>query len=160
MNKIDFTFSDTIAGYVTTTDWNNNTFGLKTTDGREYTVKLTDTTDKRVISNPGGASPPLSNSWSDIITPGKYLLAYEGIFYPESGSYTFEAKHIIFVGQQANEYDFEAPDWWVEQIRSLAEFYFKAQFPDGKVDYRNYRTCLTVEGRKVDNPRQEEDSLR
>src|SRR4051812_43170957 len=53
MNKMDFTFSDTVAGYVTTTDWNTNSFGLKTSDDREYWVKLTDMTDKRVISNPG-----------------------------------------------------------------------------------------------------------
>jgi mannose/cellobiose epimerase-like protein (N-acyl-D-glucosamine 2-epimerase family) len=79
------------------------------------------------------------------------MFAY-GIFYPENGSHTFEAKKIVFVGQQVNEYDFEAPDWWTEQIRRLAEFYFNAQFPDGTIDYRNYRTHLTVEGQKIEHP--------
>src|SRR5262245_21258640 len=137
MNMIDFTFSDTIAGSVTTTDWNTNTFGLKTPNGREYIVKLTDSTDKRIISNSKETAPPLSNSRPDIITSDKYLFAY-GIFYPEAGGYTFEAKNIIFVGQEAHDYNFEAPSWWVEQIRGLAEFYFNAQFPDGTIDYRNY----------------------
>lgn len=153
MNKIDFTFSDTVAGYVTTTDWSNNTFGLKTTDGREYTVRLSDTAQGQFIRNPGEAPPSLEDSsLKKSIIPDKYLFAY-GIFYPENDSYTFEAKVITFVGQQVNEYDFETPDWWVQQIHRLAEFYFNAQFPDGTIDYRNYRTHLTVEGKKIEHPR-------
>ena len=36
MNAIDFTFSDLVAGYVTTFDATADRFGLKTADGREY----------------------------------------------------------------------------------------------------------------------------
>ncbi len=40
MNKIDFTFSDLIAGYVTGYDKASDSFGLKTSDGREFTVHI------------------------------------------------------------------------------------------------------------------------
>ena len=158
MNNIDFTFSDTIAGYVTATDWNNNAFGLRTTDGREYMVRLSDTTQGQFIRNPPDidnpeeAAPMLEgSSLKSGITPGKYLFAY-GIFYPEHDSHTFEAKAITFVGEQVNEYHFETPDWWVQQIHRLADFYLNAQFPDGTIDYRNYRTDLTVGGHKFKKP--------
>lgn len=158
MNEMNFTFADTIAGYVTTTDWNNNTFGLKTTDGREYVVKLTDVTYGQVIRNPGEAFQSPGNSLQNTITTDQYLFAY-GIFYPENGSHTFEAKVITFVGLLGSEYRFEAPDWWIRQIRSLAEFYMHAQFPDGNIDYHNYRTQVTLEGQTIPNSRQETDTM-
>jgi mannose/cellobiose epimerase-like protein (N-acyl-D-glucosamine 2-epimerase family) len=158
MNNIDFTFSDTIAGYVTTTDWNNDAFGLRTTDGREYMMRLSDTTQGQFIRNPPDIdnpeeAPPMleGSSLKSGITPGKYLFAY-GIFYPEHDSHTFEAKAITFLGEQVNEYHFETPDWWVQQIHRLADFYLNAQFPDGTIDYRNYRTDLTVGGHKFKQP--------
>jgi mannose/cellobiose epimerase-like protein (N-acyl-D-glucosamine 2-epimerase family)/anti-anti-sigma regulatory factor len=158
MNTIDFTFSDTIAGYVTTTDWGNNAFGLKTADERVFTVKITEVTYGQVIRNPGEPFLNPGGPLSQNITPGQYLFA-NGVFYPENGEYTFEAKVITFVERLGSEYRFEAPDWWIHQIRSLAEFYLNAQFPDGKVDYRNYRTELTLEGKKTESNRQETDTI-
>jgi mannose/cellobiose epimerase-like protein (N-acyl-D-glucosamine 2-epimerase family)/anti-anti-sigma regulatory factor len=159
MNEMRFTFADTIAGYVTTpVDADKKTFGLKTTDDRAFVVTLTDTTYGELLRNldepyqdPGA---PLEN----VLTPGKYLFAY-GIFYPEGGGFTFEAKHLILTGRKLDDYRFEEPDWWIKQIRSLAEFYYHAQFPDGNIDYRNYRTKLTVEGQKIESTRQETDTI-
>lgn len=158
MNKIQFTFSDTIAGYVTTANKDTQTFGLKTSDGREFEIAITDTTYAEVIRNldepfqdPGG---PLI----DLLSPGRYLFAY-GIFYPEGDDLKFEAKHLIFVCYLTDEYRFEAQDWWIRQIRSLAEFYYNAQFPDGNVDFNNYRTHLTLEGQKIESTRQETDTI-
>ncbi len=162
MDKMHFTFSDTIAGYVTaTTDSSDGMFGLKTSDGREFQVKLTDATYAEVIrnssepyQNPVTPSTPIQN----MLTPGRFLFAY-GIFYPEGGDHILEAKHLVFVGRTENDWRFESPDWWIIQIRDLAEFYFNAQFPDGVVDYRNYRTQLTLEGQKIPGTRQETDTI-
>src|SRR5438045_3574713 len=49
--------------------------------------------------------------------------------------------------------------WWVQQMRALADFYFNAQFPDGVIDYRHYRTHLTLEGQKIESTRQETDTI-
>jgi mannose/cellobiose epimerase-like protein (N-acyl-D-glucosamine 2-epimerase family)/anti-anti-sigma regulatory factor len=154
-----FTFADTIAGYITTpVDAGRKTFGLKTTDDREFAVKLTDATYAEVLRNldepfqdPGA---PLEN----VLLPGRYVFAY-GIFYHEGGTFNFEAKHIVLAGRQKDEFRFEEQDWWIKQIRSLAEFYYNAQFPDGVVDFRNYRTKLTVEGQKIVSTRQETDTI-
>jgi mannose/cellobiose epimerase-like protein (N-acyl-D-glucosamine 2-epimerase family)/anti-anti-sigma regulatory factor len=159
MNEMRFTFADTIAGYVTTpVDTGKKTFGLKTTDDREFVVTLTDTTYGELLRNLDEPYQDPGAPLEDVLTPGKYLFAY-GIFYPEGGGFTFEAKHIILTGRKLDDYRFEEPDWWIKQIRSLAEFYYNAQFPDGNIDYRNYRTKLTVEGQKIESTRQETDTI-
>lgn len=158
MNKIHFTFSDTIAGYITFVDASKKTFGLKTTDNREFQVKLTDATYAELLRNLGEPFQDTGGALESMLVPDRYLFAY-GIFYPNAGDFTFEAKHIIFVGRNATEYRFESPDWWIKQIRSLGDFYFNAQFPDGNIDYRNYRTHLTLEGQKIESTRQETDTI-
>jgi mannose/cellobiose epimerase-like protein (N-acyl-D-glucosamine 2-epimerase family)/anti-anti-sigma regulatory factor len=154
-----FTFSDTIAGYVTSAkDLIAGTFGLQTSDGREFQVKLTDVTYAEVIRNPGEPFQDPGMPIESLLVPGRYMFAY-GIFYPEGGDYKFEAKHLVAVGQTEHDWRFESADWWINQIRDLAEFYFTAQFPDGVIDYRNYRTQLTLEGQQVPSTRQETDTI-
>jgi mannose/cellobiose epimerase-like protein (N-acyl-D-glucosamine 2-epimerase family)/anti-anti-sigma regulatory factor len=158
MDKTHTTFSDLIAGYVTTPVESQKTFELKTTDGRLCRVKLTDATYAEVLRN---LKEPFQNpgaAWENMITSGRYLFVY-GLVYPEFGEFKIEAKRIIFVGRGASEYRFEAQDWWISQIRSLAEFYFAAQFPNGDIDYSNYRTHLTLEGQKIESSRQETDTI-
>ena len=65
-----------------------------------------------------------------MLDRGRMLFAY-GIFYPEGGGTNFEAKHIVFVGRSSTTIVFERPDWWVQQVREVADFYLNAQFPDG-----------------------------
>src|SRR5438105_542439 len=137
MNKMNFTVSDTIAGYVTAADPGKKTFTLKTTDGREFQVKLTDATYGELMQNLGEPFQDPGAPLESVVTPDKYLFAY-GIYYPEAGDLVFEAKHIIFPGRSVDEYRFEVQDWWIRQIHALAEFYLNAQFPDGTIDYRNY----------------------
>ncbi len=159
MDNMHFTFADTITGYVTTpVDTNQRTFGLKTTDGRDFIIKLTDTTYGEVLRNLNEPFQDPGAPLESLIEQDRYLFAY-GIFYHESGQFRFEAKHIIFPERQPGEYRFEEPDWWIKQMRALAEFYYNAQFPDGIVDYRNYRTSLTVEGQKILSTRQETDTI-
>ena len=156
--KMHFTFSDTIAGYVTTVDQARKTFTLKTAGDREFQVKLTNTTYAELVRNLGEPFQDPGVPLESLLAPGRYLFAC-GIFYPEAGDFGFEAKHVILAGRNNDEYRFETPDWWVQQIRALADFYFNAQFPDGVIDYRNYRTHLTLEGQKIESTRQETDTI-
>ena len=72
MDKMHFTFSDTIAGYVTAAkDTSEGTFGLKTSDGREFQVKLTDVNLRggdpqpdRAVPGPGRPYTELAHTWS------------------------------------------------------------------------------------------------
>jgi len=159
VDKMHFTFSDTIAGYVSSAgDPKQGTFGLTTSDGREFLVKLTDATYAEGIRN---LNEPFQNPGvpiADLLGPGRFLFAY-GVFYPEGGDHSFEAKHIVVVGEGLGDWRFEQPDWWIDQVRGLAEFYMNAQFPDGVIDYANYRTQLTLEGQKIPSTRQETDTI-
>jgi mannose/cellobiose epimerase-like protein (N-acyl-D-glucosamine 2-epimerase family) len=158
VNKMHFTFSDTIAGYITSVSDDRSSFRLKTVDGRELPVKLTSATYAQLIRNLDELFEDPGTPIGNLLTPDRYLFAY-GIFYPEGGDMTFEAKALTLVGRNVDEYRFETPDWWIGQIRALAQFYFNAQFPDGNIDYRNYRTHLTLEGQKIPGTRQETDTI-
>ena len=48
---INFTFSDTIAGYVTDFNLSDRTFKLKTSDSREFKAYLADTCYARYVRN-------------------------------------------------------------------------------------------------------------
>src|SRR5690606_7215778 len=153
MNSIRVPFSDTVAGYVT--DFDGTTFGVRSSGGDEYRVKLKDNTYAYLIRNLGEPYADATGQMRDMLTPGRYLFTY-GIFYPEGGELTFEAQYLIFVGRRPNEYLFEQPDWWVRQITALGNFYLKAQFQGKPIDYRDYRTTITLTGDKpTDNYRQE-----
>lgn len=158
VNQLNFTFSDLIAGYVTSNEVTNGSFTMATTDGREYVVKLTPEAYGEVIRNLGEPWQDPGDRMENLLPPGRYLFAY-GVFYPEGDGLTFEAKHLVFVGRDPHEFRFEAQNWWINQVRELAEFYLRAQFPDGTIDFAQYRTHLTVEGRKIDSNRQETDTI-
>ncbi len=154
---VDFSFSDTIAGYVTDVDADRNGFQLTTSDGRPFQVRLCASTYGELTRNLGDGYVDCTSQMRDMLTAGRYLYAY-GVFYPDIGN-VLEAEHLIFVGRGASEFVFEKPDWWVRQIRELGNFYYKAQFGDGPVDYRRYRTMLDLYGRPIDATRQETDTI-
>jgi mannose/cellobiose epimerase-like protein (N-acyl-D-glucosamine 2-epimerase family) len=158
MNNIDFTFSDTIAGYVTTFDSDKGIFGLKTSDGREYQVKLTATTYAELTRNLGEPYQDCTGQITTMLVPGRYMYTY-GSYYPEQGDYKYEAKRIIFNGRTEKEYRFEKQNWWINQIRELGEFYLRAQFQGKPIDYRDYRTTLAITGEKKGDHRQETDTI-
>jgi len=157
MDNVNFPFSDLIAGYVTFFDSDNDIFGIQCSDGREFLVALSPITYAKLIQNLGEPYPDATGAMRSMLTPGRYLFTY-GIFYPDSPK--FEAKQVIFVGRTSQDYIFEKPHWWINQVHSLAEFYLKAQFRDEEIDYRNYRTTLNITGIKpLDNFRQETDTI-
>ncbi|MFN8621804.1 MAG: AGE family epimerase/isomerase [Chloroflexota bacterium] len=157
MNEITFTFSDTIAGYVKSFDRNADTFVVTTPGGKDFAIKFGVNCYAEIVRNLGEPFQDATGQMRDMLVPGRLLFAY-GIFFPEA-ELRFEAKHLVFLGRTEEEYRFEAQDWWVRQVREIADFYLKAQFPDGEIDYRQYRTQLTLEGTKTGSLRQETDTI-
>jgi mannose/cellobiose epimerase-like protein (N-acyl-D-glucosamine 2-epimerase family) len=154
-----FTFSDTLAGYVARFDRDQDVYHVKTSDGRPFLVKLKKNTYAQIIRNLGEPYIDCTAQMHDLLTPGRYVYTY-GTFYPEHDRLVFEAQSLVFVGRRPDEFLFERRDWWVKQIKSLGDFYLKAQFGAGPVDYRNYRTTITLTGEKArDNYRQETDTI-
>jgi len=153
------TFSDTVAGYVVNYDKASDSFTLRTAGDAVYTVKFKSNTYANLVRNLGDPYQDATGQMRAMLTPGRYLYVY-GIFYADAASPTFEAQFLVFVGRGADEYVFERPDWWVNQIRELADFYVGAQFGDGPIDYRDYRTVISLTGeRATDNYRQETDTI-
>ena len=93
--------------------------------------------------------------------PGRFVHAY-GTFYPsEANGTAFEAKHVMLFGREADEYRFESQDWWLRQIRLIADFYLESEFGAGATsfDYKGYRTDLSMLGSKSASTRQETDTI-
>ncbi len=143
--NVDFTFSDTIAGYVTGYDDETDSFGLRTSDGREFQAYLTKNTYAQAMRNFGEAYLDTTGQIRELLIPERYLFCY-GVFYPEGSELRYEVKSIIFPVIRGKEYIFEQPRWWVNQARFIGDFYLRGQFPDGNYDWRNYRTKLSLSG--------------
>ena len=87
--NIDFTFSDTVAGYVVSYNGEAQHFTIRTSDDRLQKVNLTPNTFARVTYN-------LEESYQDATTlmpsllalPRQFVFAY-GAFYPGSGESVF-----------------------------------------------------------------------
>ena len=159
MKDLQFEFSDTIGGYVDSYDKATRTFSIKTTDGRSFSVKLSANVYAKLMRNLTEPYLDSTGQIEDLLKPGQYLLAY-GTFYPEKGSYAFEAQEINFPGKKKDKYRFEEPDWWVKQAASICDFFIKAQFGDeAHIDYKNYRTQISLAGSKTATVRQETDTI-
>ena len=147
-SRMHFTFSDTIAGSVVAYQADEDTFTLRTIDGREFEVAITNQTYAEVTRNLGEAYIDATGQMREMLDRGRILFAY-GVFYPEGGTTVFEAKRIVFVGRKAQDFVFERPEWWVQQVREIADFYRNAQWPDGEIDFSVYRTQISLEGDKL-----------
>lgn len=159
MADINFEFSDTIAGYVTQYDQKNGIFDLKTSDGRDFSVKLGKNVFARLMRNLGDSYHDCTGQIDSMLVKDQFLFVY-GIYYPENGGNYFEAKVIDFSGKTPNEYRFEEPDWWINQARSIADFFIKAQFGGAdNINYENYRTNIKLTGEKDNELRQETDTI-
>ena len=160
-NTLDFTFSDLIAGYITSYHEPSDTLELVTSDNRPFTVKLTGNTVAEMVRNLGEAYIDASSQLRTLLQRDRLLHVY-GVFYPdEAGGTAFEAKHVTLFGTGATEYRFEAQDWWLQQIRRIADFYLTSEFGSGATtyDFREYRTDLSMLGTKTSSTRQETDTI-
>jgi mannose/cellobiose epimerase-like protein (N-acyl-D-glucosamine 2-epimerase family) len=159
--NIDFTFSDTVAGYVVSYNGEEQHFTLRTSDDRLQKVNLTPNTFARITYN-------LEEPYQDATTlmpsllalPRQFVFAY-GAFYPGSGENIFEAQWLVFPGKGPGIYRHEEPDWWIKQSRSIGHSYLKWQFgfPGQEINYRNYRTMLHLAGSKKGDYLQETDTI-
>lgn len=157
------TFSDSIAGYITTYEPTRNRFGLRTSDGREFTIHLGESLRSQIVHNLGEAPRDTSSMTRDMLSEGRYVFVY-GIFYQWEGGERIEARSITFPEDRRGNYVFEHPDWWVRQAAEIADFYLRGHFPDGVYDWRNFRTRLTLSGTHVpdsagEDVRQETDTI-
>ncbi|MDQ7780052.1 MAG: AGE family epimerase/isomerase [Planctomycetota bacterium] len=157
MTQMNFTFSDLIAGYVRQFDFDKGLITLRTSDDREFQALLTATTFAEVVRNLGEPFMDCTAQMKDMLLPGRFVYAY-GVFFPEQDK-PFEAKHLVFLGRSEGEFRFEKQDWWIKQVTQLGNFYLNAQFGDGEIDYRNYRTVLGASGEKESSTRQETDTI-
>ncbi len=160
--KIDFTFSDTITGYVTHFNRAERSVKISTSDGREFKGILTATTYARLTQNLEESYADATGRLAELLTPGQLVYAY-GVFYPDGveGDYTFEIKSMVFPGTGPAVYRHEEQDWWIKQVRSIGHSYLKWQFnyPNEEIDYRKYRTFLHLAGAKKGDFLQETDTI-
>ena len=155
-DAITYPRSDTAAGYVAEgRGFQDGRFTITTSAGCDIDMELAENASAEVLRNLDEPYLDASGHIAEMLQPGRYAFFY-GVFYPGA---PFEVKRIIFVGRQIGAYRFEEPNWWIDQIESLARFYSRAQFGDGPVDFRNYRTLLRLGGEKTGSHVQETDTI-
>ncbi|MFH8386534.1 AGE family epimerase/isomerase [Kitasatospora sp. NPDC018058] len=157
-DTVNFTFSDTIAGYVTAHDRDSGTFALRTADGRDFEIATAGEVSAELLRNLEEPYTDAGGHLDTMLEPGRHLFAHV-VFYPEGGTTRIEAKRLVFLGRQADAYRFEETDWWIRQLESIAGFYRRAQFGDGPIDYTRYRTQLRLGGDKTASHVQETDTI-
>jgi len=153
--NIDFTFSDTIAGYVSDFNEQTRTFSLTTSDGRKFNVNMISSTYARYSRNLHEGWMGIGNEMYELLsTKDQFVFAY-GTFYPrENNERLFDVQWMVFPDRVPGKYRHEEQDWWIKQITSIANSYLKWQFdyPNEKIDYSNYRTFLHLGGsKKIDD---------
>ena len=79
MSPFGFEFSDVIAGYVTTFDFQQDQIGLQTSDGRDFQLMLTATIFGEMLRNLGELFANCTPQIRDMLMPGRFLFAY-GVF--------------------------------------------------------------------------------
>ncbi|MDP2755356.1 MAG: AGE family epimerase/isomerase, partial [Nitrospirota bacterium] len=160
--NIDFTFSDTISGYVTGLNSIERWFTVMTSDRREFKIYLTPTTYGRFTYNLGEPYLDATGILNQLLALNRQFVYAYGTFYPTfEGGPKFEAQWLVFPGKGPGVYRHEEPDWWIKQIHSIGTSYLKWQFnyPEEEIDYRNYRTFLHLSGEKKGDYLQETDTI-
>ncbi|HSE49920.1 MAG TPA: AGE family epimerase/isomerase [Terriglobales bacterium] len=161
--RVDFTFSDTIAGYVSGWDAAQRRFTITTPDGRDFEAFLTPASYARYVFNLGESYQDATGDMAKLLaTEGQMVFAY-GTFYPaaQDSSGRFCAQWLVFPERKPGEFRHEDAGWWVEQSRSIGHSYLKWQFdwPEQEIDYANYRTFLNLAGTKKGDYLQETDTI-
>ncbi|MBF0316694.1 MAG: AGE family epimerase/isomerase [Nitrospirae bacterium] len=149
--SIDFTFSDTIAGYVTGFNNLERWYMVRTSDSREFKVYLTPTTYGRFSFDLDEPYMDATGVFNQLLSLNRQFVFTYGTFYPiEGGDMRFEAQWLVFAGNGPGNYRHEEPQWWIKQVNSIAHSYLKWQFnhPEEAIDYSKYRTFLHLAGGK------------
>ena len=152
-NQVSFPFSDLIAGYIRKVSYPEifdckGEIELETSDGRMFTVKITNAAYAELVRNLGEPFQ-MAPDLSQILVQDRFIHVY-GLFYPESDRLKFEAKHMLLFGRSKDDLRFEDQNWWIHQVQQLLNFYLEAQFKvvEGeRIDFKNFRTDLSSEGK-------------
>ncbi|MBF0606887.1 MAG: AGE family epimerase/isomerase [Candidatus Magnetobacterium sp. LHC-1] len=149
--SIEFTFSDTIAGYVTGFNNLERWYMVRTSDSREFKVYLTPTTYGRFSFDLDESYMDATGVFNQLLSLNRQFVFTYGTFYPvDGGEMRFEAQWLVFAGNGPGNYRHEEPQWWIKQINSIGNSYLKWQFnhPEETIDYTKYRTFLHLAGGK------------
>jgi len=160
--NVDFTFSDTVAGYVSSFNSKENMFTVRTSDDREMAVYLTPNTFSRFTYNLDEPYADASSLAPSLLALNRQFVYVYGTFYPAAeGAGKFEAQWLVFPGKGPGIYRHEEPEWWIKQSRSIGQSYMRWQFhyPGTEIDYHNYRTMLHLAGAKKGDYLQETDTI-
>jgi mannose/cellobiose epimerase-like protein (N-acyl-D-glucosamine 2-epimerase family) len=160
--KIDFSFSDMIAGYVTSHDAMTGWFSLETSDGRALTARLTASTFARFSYNLDEKYQGTTHLLASLLGVRPQFVFVYGTYYTGGhGIGDLTAQWIIFSSGVTGSLRHEEPDWWINQSGAIGNSYLKWQFdhPAHKIDYDNYRTNLNVAGAKDGGYLQETDTI-
>ena len=153
-----FSFADTIAGYVKRYDRNADAFTIETSDGREFTVGLTDTTNAQLVRNLGEPYADATAQMRDMLVPGRYMFTY-GVFYPEGGDARLR-------GQAADLPGRARPRLRVREAGLVGQadladgrlLHDGRSSPTGEPNWREYRVGIDMTGNKIGD-RQETDTI-
>ena len=74
MDAINFSFSDTIAGYVVDYDKNADSFRIRTSDEREFTVKFSKKAYAWIANNLNEPRQWCGDQMRGMLSPGRFLL--------------------------------------------------------------------------------------
>jgi hypothetical protein len=109
-------------------------FGLRTPMGDQ--ANLTPEF-ARISQNLEEAYQDCTGRIGEMLEVGQYVFAY-GVFYPTTGGTRFEVKSLVFPGEKPGHYRHEEPDWWINQVRSIADCYLRWEFGylDKPIDFR------------------------
>ena len=159
LNRITTPHSDLLYLEIDRVDSSGNSFQGRTPDGSSFRVDLSPDFRARTLRNLGEIENDCTAAAPAMLVPGRKVFAH-GIFYPTSSEAVFEGQKLYFLGTGTRELRFEDdPDWWSTQVRGLADFYLRAQFPDGNIDYGSYRTRIALDGCRKPGDLQETDTI-
>jgi mannose/cellobiose epimerase-like protein (N-acyl-D-glucosamine 2-epimerase family) len=162
MHDVNFTFSDTIAGYVSDYNRGDHSFHLLTSDGRSFRLFLSPAAYGRIMQNLGEPYRDATPQFDRLLSLHRQFVYAYGTFYPGSEEdLRFEAQWLVFPGEGPGLFRHEEPQWWINQIRSIGNSYLKWQFdfPAAPIDYKKYRTFLHLAGAKKGDYLQETDTI-
>ena len=127
MKGLPFTISDTIAGYVGAVDRAGQSFTLTTSGGDEYTAYLAPNLFARFAFNLDEPYADCTGRIGELLKPGQFVYVY-GVFYPQGEGMQVRGQVPRLPRRRVGVYRQEEPNWWVQQIRSIADSYLKWQF--------------------------------
>ena len=162
MHEVNFTFSDTIAGYISDYNRDDRSFQLLTSDRRLFRLYLTPSAYGRIMQNLGEPYQDATSMFDKLLALHRQFVYAYGTYYPgNEQDLRFEAQWLVFPGEGPGLFRHEEPQWWINQIRSIGNSYLKWQFnfPAEPIDYKNYRTFLHLAGAKKGDYLQETDTV-